>query len=38
MAHLGNVQQVNLQEEGGGAGGNLFGDAADGETQLVAHR
>lgn len=36
--YLSDVEQVDLQEEGCGAGGHLLGRAADGETQLTAER
>lgn len=34
--YLSDVKQVDLQEEGCGAGSHLLGRAADGETQLAA--
>lgn len=34
--YLGDIKQVDLQEEGGGAGGHLLGRATDGEAQFAA--
>lgn len=34
--YLSDIEQVDLQEERGGAGSHLFGRAADGKTQLAA--
>lgn len=36
LSYPSDIQQVDLQEEGGGAGGHLLGRAADGETQFTA--
>lgn len=36
FSYLGDIEQVDLQEEGRGAGSHLLGRTTDGETQLAA--